>query len=125
MSSKCLTEFILSSAPSNVTTGFSGRSRPQIEQKNERLLLLLLLSLFMCLFGFAKRRLIPHSLPEGSDMMLPVETNGACVPKVKSCLAMCLGAWTSSLWSDSLLSVRETGAWPPTHSSADFFALDN
>lgn len=33
MSSKCLTEFILSSAPSNVTTGFSGRSRPQIEQK--------------------------------------------------------------------------------------------
>lgn len=124
MSSKCLTEFILSSAPSNVTTGFSGLPRPQIEQKNERLLLLLL-SLFMYLFGFAKRRRIPHSLPEGSDMMLPVETNGACVPKVKSCLAMCLGAWTSSLWSDSLLSVRETGAWPPTHSSADFFALDN
>lgn len=124
MSSKCLTEFILSSAPSNVTTGFSGLSRPQIEQKNERLLLLLL-SLFMYLFGFAKRRRIPHSLPEGSDMMLPVETNGACVPKVKSCLAMCLGAWTSSLWSDSLLSVRATGAWPPTHSSADFFALDN
>lgn len=68
MSSKYLMEFILCSAPSNVTTGFSGLSRPKIE-KNKRplLLLLLLLSLFMCLFGFAKRRLIPHSFPEGSD----------------------------------------------------------